>query len=179
MSKANLLPMDKLDPAVEWAAWRPTAEQAWDAKWAAHLYRRAGFGPSRFEMREAVRLGVDATVAKLFDTPKEPVQRPSAISGPPGTNPRTGMPDASRHAAQLRAGWLQRMIDGREPLREKMALFWHNHFATSIKKVNSGTLMEKQGNLFFDHGLGSFRKMLGDDQPRSGDVDLARLQSKR
>ncbi len=159
MSKANLLPLEKLDPAAEWGPWKPSVEQPWDAKWAAHLYRRAGFGPSRYEMRESVHLGMEATIKRLFSTPKEPTRRLSAIAGPPGVN-AAGMPDASRHAAQLRAAWLQRMIDGVEPLREKMALFWHNHFATSIKKVNDGPLMEKQGNLLFTNALGSFRQML-------------------
>lgn len=161
MSKADkLLPLDKLDPAVEWAPWKPSAEQPWDTRWAAHLYRRAAFGPSRFEMRQAVEIGTEAAVNKLFAAPKEPAKRETAISGPAGTNPMTGMPDASRHAAQLRAAWLQRMIDGVEPLREKMALFWHNHFATSIKKVNDGPLMENQGKVLFTHALGSFRQML-------------------
>jgi hypothetical protein len=163
MSKpAALLPLDKLDPAAEWATWKPSAEQPWDTKWTAHLYRRAGFGPSRFEMRQAVELGMEGTVHKLFAAPKEPPRRESPISGPAGTNPLTGMPDASRHTAQIQAAWLQRMIDGAEPLREKMALFWHNHFATSVKKVNDGALMEHQGELLFKHAIGSFRQMLRD-----------------
>lgn len=160
MSKSALLPMEKLDPANEWMAWKPSAEQPWNSKWAAHLYRRAAFGPSRFELRDAVRLGVEAAVNNLFATPKEAPKRETAIDGPPGVNPLTNMPDASRHVAQLRAAWLQRMINGVEPLREKLALFWHNHFATSVKKVNDGPLMEKQGNLLFTHALGSFRQML-------------------
>jgi uncharacterized protein (DUF1800 family) len=159
MSKAGLQPLDKLDPAAEWAVWKPAPDQ-WNVKWAAHLYRRAGFGASRYELREAVSEGIEAAVNKLFAAPKETVKRESAISGPAGTNPMTGMPDASRHTAQIQAAWLQRMIDGIEPLREKMALFWHNHFATSVKKVNDGALMEQQGNLLFTHALGSFRQML-------------------
>jgi len=162
MSKAGLLPLDKLDPVAEWAAWKPSAEQPWNAKWAAHLYRRGGFGASRTELRDAVDYGMEATVKRLFDSPKEAIKRETAISGPMGTNPTTGMPDSSRHAAQLQAAWVQRMITGIEPLREKMSLFWHNHFATSIKKVNNGELMEKQGNLLFTHALGSFRQMIRD-----------------
>ena len=72
----------------------------------------------------------------------------------------TGMPDASRQGAILQAAWLQRMIDGVEPLREKMTLFWHNHFATSIAKVNDGSLMERQYELLFTHALGNFRPLL-------------------
>jgi uncharacterized protein (DUF1800 family) len=162
MSKVALLPLDKLDPAAEWAAWKPTPEQPWDARRAAHLYRRAAFGPTRPELRDAVTEGLDVTLAKLFSSPKEAIKRPTIIDGPPPINPATTLPDATKQGAILRAAWLQRMIDGVEPLREKLALFWHNHFATSIKKVNDGTLMEKQGELIFKHALGSYRQMLRD-----------------
>jgi len=160
VSKASLPPLEKLDPAVEWAAWLPTQENPWNTRWAAHLYRRAGFGATRPELREAVLGGLDPTVNKLFATPKEERKRIPAVEGPPPTNPMTAIPDASRQAAILQASWLQRMIDGVEPLREKMSLFWHNHFATSVKKVNDGPLMEMQGELIFKHALGSFRQML-------------------
>ncbi len=40
-----------------------------------------------------------------------------------------------------RQRWLFRMIHTRRPLQEKMALFWHNHFATAYSKLaaDSGT----------------------------------------
>jgi uncharacterized protein (DUF1800 family) len=162
MSKANRVPLDQLDPAVEWAAWKPSADDPWSAKWAAHLYRRAAFGATRDELREATTAGVEATIEKLFAAPKESVKRPAIITQPPPVNPATGMPDSSGQGAILRAAWLQRLIDGTEPFREKLALFWHNHFATSIKKVNNGAMMEQQGWLLFAHALGSFRQMLKD-----------------
>ena len=37
----------------------------------------------------------------------------------------------------LRAWWLYAMLEGGHPLREKLTLFWHNHFATSYAKVRS------------------------------------------
>jgi uncharacterized protein (DUF1800 family) len=159
MSKPPV-PFDRLDPAAAWAPWKPTPEQPWDARWAAHLYRRAAFGPTRDELKAAIAAGMDATVERLLAAPKEPGRRPPAVGGPPPVNPATGMPDASGQAAVLRAAWLQRMIDGAEPAREKLALFWHNHFATSIKKVNDGPMMEAQGELLFKHALGSFRVLL-------------------
>jgi uncharacterized protein (DUF1800 family) len=149
-----------LDPAVEWATWKPTADRPWDAPAAYHLYRRAAFGPTRDELKDALAAGMEATVDRLLSVPKEPRQRPPAVSGPPPVNPMTQMPDASGQAAVLRAAWLQRLLAGVEPTREKLALFWHNHFATSITKVNDGPLMERQGELLFQHALGSFRTML-------------------
>ncbi|HKA07214.1 MAG TPA: DUF1800 domain-containing protein [Gemmataceae bacterium] len=159
MSKPSLPPLDTLDPAVEWAAWKP-AKGEWNSRWAAHLYRRAGFGASRPELKDAVTAGLEATVDQFFTAPKEPRTRPPIITLPTPVNPMTGMADASGQTAVLRATWLQRLIDGVEPLREKMALFWHNHFATSVTKVNDVALMERQGELLFTHALGSFRQML-------------------
>jgi Protein of unknown function (DUF1800) len=36
---------------------------------------------------------------------------------------------------------------GRQPLREKLTLFWHSHFATSIQKVRQPRLMYQQNEL--------------------------------
>jgi uncharacterized protein (DUF1800 family) len=160
MPKPQHPPLDSLDPAAEWAPWKQSADHPWDARLASHLYRRAAFGPTRDDLKAAVADGMDATVDRLLAAPAEPRKRPPAVSGPPPMNPMTGMPDASGQAAVLRAAWLQRLIDGVEPAREKLALFWHNHFATSITKVNNGPSMERQGELLFTHALGNFRQML-------------------
>ena len=34
-----------------------------------------------------------------------------------------------------RQRWLFRMVHSQRPLQEKMALFWHNHFATAYSKI--------------------------------------------
>src|SRR4051812_15732780 len=39
------------------------------------------------------------------------------------------------HVVDLRGWWLQRMAFGPRPLQEKLTLFWHGHFATSVQKV--------------------------------------------
>ena len=160
MAKTALPPLDTLDPAAEWAAWEPTVAEPWNAKWAAHLYRRFGFGHTRDELRDAVAGGMAATVDRLFAEPKDSPIRPETVSGPPPVNPMTGMPDASGQAAILRAAWAGRMLMGIQPAREKLALFWHNHFATSVRKVADASFMEKQGELIFTHALGSFPAML-------------------
>jgi uncharacterized protein (DUF1800 family) len=45
-------------------------------------------------------------------------------------------------------------------LREKMALFWHNLFATSQSKVQNAVLMAQQIALFRRYALGNFRDLL-------------------
>ena len=46
------------------------------------------------------------------------------------------------------------------PLTEKMALFWHGHFATNEDKVRDYRKMLKQLQLFQTEGLGSFRTLM-------------------
>src|SRR6187455_2574399 len=54
------------------------------------------------------------------------------------------------------------MLDYGHPLREKLALFWHNHFATSYAKVRSTKLICEQNVTIRKHALGKFRPFLLD-----------------
>jgi len=87
-------------------------------------------------------------------------------------------PDTAINDARQR--WLFRMVHSRRPLQEKMALFWHNHFATAYSKVagafggvqatkmmdasaqSFGGAVRGQVQLFRDRATGSFRDLLVD-----------------
>jgi uncharacterized protein (DUF1800 family) len=56
--------------------------------------------------------------------------------------------------------WLDRMVRSNNPLQERMALIWHDWFATSDDGVGSQKLMLQQNQLFRRQGLGSFRSLL-------------------
>lgn len=56
--------------------------------------------------------------------------------------------------------WADRMLRSPRPLQEKMALFWHGHFATSEEKVRDYRKMLQQLELFQTRGLGNFRELL-------------------
>jgi hypothetical protein len=152
---AKLSPLDKIDPAEAWQPWRPSAADPWSRKWAAHLYRRAGFGPSRADLLEAERLGLEGTLDLLLQG------RPQA------EELRETLIDVGRIAAarddsgeQLRGWWIYCMLHSGHPLREKLTLFWHNHFATSIDKVRNANLMFRQNCLLRAHALGKFGPFL-------------------
>jgi hypothetical protein len=153
---AKLLSLDQIDPAEAWQPWRPTAADPWGRKWAAHLYRRAAFGPNRDELKEAERLGVEGTLDLLLQ------------GKPRAEELRQTLTDVGRLAAdrddgggaQLRGWWLYCMLHSGHPLREKLTLFWHNHFATSIAKVHSTREMFNQNKLLRQHALGKFGPFL-------------------
>ena len=63
-------------------------------------------------------------------------------------------------AHRLAYWWADRMVQSEQPLVEKMALFWHGHFATSEEKVRDARKMQQQLALFQRLGLGDFRSLM-------------------
>jgi uncharacterized protein (DUF1800 family) len=147
-------PLDRIDPVQAWQPWKPDARQPWDRKWAGHLYRRAAFGANRDELLDAQRRGLDETLTLLLRG------RPEADDLLDTLHSAGKYAARKRTANPLRAWWLYVMLHGGHPLREKMALFWHNHFATSIAKVQDPGLMFRQNFLLRWHALGRFGPLL-------------------
>jgi uncharacterized protein (DUF1800 family) len=143
-----------VDPAWAWAAWQPDAKTPWNRELAAHLYRRAGFAATWAQLEEAVATGCQATVDRL-------------MAGEPGAD--AFYADAARSAEsllgsgnpqQLAAWWLYVLVHSPHPLRERLTLFWHGHFATSAAKVTDARLMYAQNRLLRKYALGQFGPML-------------------
>jgi uncharacterized protein (DUF1800 family) len=152
---ATLPSLDQINPEEAWQPWRPTSADPWGRKWAAHLYRRAAFGPSRADLIEAERLGPQGTLDLLLGgRPQAEELRETLID--------VGRIAADRDNAgeQLRSWWLYCMLYSGHPLREKLTLFWHNHFATSLLKVQNAHLMFRQNCLLRAHALGKFGPLL-------------------
>jgi hypothetical protein len=152
---ATLTPLDQVDPAEAWRPWQPSPQDPWGRKWAAHLYRRAAFGPSDQDFIEAERLGPDGTLDLLLR------------GQPQSADILETLIDVGRIAAsrddggdELRSWWLYCMLQGGHPLREKLTLFWHNHFATSLVKVQDPELMFRQNCLLRAHALRRFGPLL-------------------
>ncbi len=56
--------------------------------------------------------------------------------------------------------WANRMVASPCPLQEKMALFWHGHFAVNEAKVRDYRKLLGQLELFHQQGLGNFRDLM-------------------
>lgn len=151
----KLPPLDQVEPSEAWKPWEPNQDQPWDRKWAGHLYRRAAFGATEPELRAAVKAGLPATLDRLFKVDAQRVKRDQEALDAMGTD--LGRQDS---ASPLRAWWLYCMLNGPDPLREKLTLFWHNHFATSNNKVQQPGLMFKQNQTFRKNALGKFGTLL-------------------
>jgi len=55
--------------------------------------------------------------------------------------------------------WANRMLASERPLQEKMALFWHGHFASNEAKVRDYRKLLGQLELFQKQGTGNFRDL--------------------
>ncbi|HTE86231.1 MAG TPA: DUF1800 domain-containing protein [Dehalococcoidia bacterium] len=119
----------------------------------AHLLRRAGFGASRLELDAAVARGFDATLDRMLEPQDERDAADDLVS-------QINVPN--RRLDEAQRWWLVRMRYTSRPLVEKMALFWHGHFTTSIAKVSNGNmqLMRQLIQSFRTQGMGNFRDLL-------------------
>jgi hypothetical protein len=148
--------LDQVDPQRAWEPWRPDAIHPFDLRWAGHLYRRAAFGGTLDELRQAAKDGPEATVDRLLQGDAESANYEPLIAASGVSIAQGGDQD------NLRGWWLYAMLHSGHPLREKLTLFWHNHFATSIAKVRSSAAMFAQNQIVRKYALGSFRGLLAD-----------------
>ena len=120
----------------------------------AHLFRRAAFGATRDELEAHVAKGYEATVEELLN-PGDPQDIPQDVI-------RRLHVDQSevRQPNSAAANWMYRMITTRNPLEEKIALFWHGLFATGYTKLNQARSLLNQIDMFHRRGLGSFPELL-------------------
>jgi uncharacterized protein (DUF1800 family) len=157
----------------------PLPDSRWNEETAAHLLNRAGFGGSPGEIEALAALGFEKAVAFLVEGEDEP----AALPLPAFSQPNLGILTRLREARQmgeeerqkvqqmvrreegqkileLRHWWLERMRTASHPLREKMTLFWHGHFATSIEKVKNVYFLWRQNEVFRQNALGAWPILL-------------------
>jgi uncharacterized protein (DUF1800 family) len=142
-------PVDPFQPFV------PSAQTPFDHRRLSHLLRRAalGAGSSRLATYSGKTPAqvVDSLVAydPNDDRPYEELLRGLGSGLSPIYDPNNAQ-----------KWWLMRMLDTPRPLQERIALFWHNHFATSTGKVRQSALVSRQIDLFRKFAMANFRDLL-------------------
>jgi uncharacterized protein (DUF1800 family) len=143
-----------------------------------HLLRRAGFGVSAADVSTYKGMALGVAIDHLVEYEGRPDDVDARIGRPDHVKVTTKdlfAPDIDIDDARQR--WMFRVIHSRRPLQEKMALFWHNHFATAYSKLAAkagtvqgakmlahkpGVLRGPQGQieLFRQYALGNYRELL-------------------
>ena len=120
----------------------------------AHLLRRAGFGARPSEWAAYQKMGLAQATRNLLHPERTPDHLDALLQEIGGDYVDYN------DLGSVRQWWLYRMVHTRRPLEEKMTLFWHNHFATAVYKVDNSNRMWQQNQIFRHYGMGSFRTLL-------------------
>jgi uncharacterized protein (DUF1800 family) len=159
---------------------KPLSKDRWNFEMAAHLLNRAGFGGSPAEIQRLADMDQDAAISSLLDYEKIPDRTANPIWARPDPDRMKKIRDVNQHGTadekkqaqreegqlqrermmELRGWWLQRMARGPRPFQEKMVLFWHGHFATSVDKVRDSYYMWRQNELFRRLATGNWQELL-------------------
>ena len=145
--------MKTIDIDWAWLPFEPSADNPWDHKLAAHLFRRAGFGADRPALDDATGRSPAEVVDGLIALDDETPEFRSVADALMQTVVAGGDPK------RLSAAWVYRLLFTPNQLLEKMTLFWHGHFATGAEKVTNASLNWQQNQLFRQHALGDFTKL--------------------
>jgi hypothetical protein len=117
---------------------------------AKRLLDRAGFGPGPGQALTLSQLGMNGAVDFLISAAG------SGLSGPEPVDDDGQPLDPTQAYGHDHLWWLDRMVRAVNPLPERMALIFHDWFATSNAGVDDSQAMMNQSDLFRNGGLGSF-----------------------
>ncbi|MVU75794.1 DUF1800 family protein [Nocardia sp. ET3-3] len=132
----------------------------------ARALRRSGFGTTGAEVDGVTDVARYLRSALAADPEADPGARATPVPQfvPPTPVGKSATAEVRKqYQAQitgqldtLTGWWLRRMAAVRVPVREKLTLVWHNHFATSATKVRNAAEMVAQNQTLRAHGTGDF-----------------------
>jgi len=123
-----------------------------------HLHRRAGFAASWDVLQRDLKEGPEPSIERFLKGDSCSRHVPRRFEATAAALAESA--EIERSPLRLKAWWTYRLAFGPDPLGERLALLWHNHFATSNLKVDDPALMRRQNDLFRRHGRGPFGTLL-------------------
>lgn len=136
---------------------------------ARHLVSRTGLGAEWAAIKrlqgksteEAVDLLLNQAATGLIPSPALTpwlTLEPMRLADMKNRNNAWGI--AQQEGKKLQAWWIEQMLHTDSPFSERMTLFWHNHFVSSIQKTLQPSLLYQQNLLLRKHALGNFSTLL-------------------
>ncbi len=160
---------------------------SWSLSEVKHLLKRTMFGSTKSDMDYFLGLGMSDSVDTLLELMNHP---PYVQPAPPVNNysnlltdpecaagmPWPGTPDTNNgtvytfsvRKSSLKSWWISQMLNQPRSLREKMVLFWCNHFVIEFDTVQIGTYIYKYNQLIRDHSLLNFKTLTKEITVNSG-----------
>jgi uncharacterized protein (DUF1800 family) len=169
-----------LTASVQSRVLAPLPGEKWNQADTAHLLNRAAFGGTPEEIRTTYKKGLAVALRDLIDFRDDDAHvEPPAWAHPRNIRAVRMQLKMAKEQGQdfqqkirqvqmaegeniidLRHWWLERMMNGPAPLLEKMTLFWHGHFATSVQKVKDAYWMWLQNDTLRRNAFGNFAALV-------------------
>lgn len=138
------------------APYQPSGAAPWDKKRAQHLYRRMGFGGTPAEIDAALSQEPGALVDALID---------EALALPLSPEPEWAYwtvddyQNFEEEVQQQYVAWIIQWVNDMlsNGFREKLALFWSNHFVTKYEAYLCASHLYQYHKLLQQNALGNFR----------------------
>lgn len=148
----------------------------WGTAEVVHLLKRTMFGAKSADIDHFKNMSLSDAVDELVN-PTTPLPSPPLKEYNTSTtaiNPDNGIPTGTtwmydpntdgtvngQRRASFKKWWTGVMINQDRSIREKMTLFWANHFSTQAATINYGHFVYKHHSLLREHSLGNFRTMV-------------------
>ncbi len=110
---------------------------------------------------EAINILLTPSVPK---TPAAPKLTPWAVVNRMSMQNGAGKKRARKmmlhEGIRLKRWWMLHLLRNDTPVNEHMTLFWHNHFTSSLEKVEQPSLIYSQNKLLRENALGNFRSLI-------------------
>ena len=142
------------------SAYQPVANKPWNQQRVLHLYRRLGFGATLQEVEAALNVSPTLLIDQMID---EAFALPP-ISAPEWANWTLSefgeVDDMIAVFDEWRPEWILGMAQN--GLRDKLALFWSNHFVTEYEGYICAPYAYRYLTLLQTYSLGNFRDFVSE-----------------
>lgn len=148
-------------------------KRSWSDIQAAHLLRRTLFGAKREDVAYFSQRSLKKTIRELIYTesavPPPPINNynddkytdPEIAAGADWTvSVKYDGMNNFRRKNSFKSWWFGLMLRQDRSIREKMVLFWHNHFVTETNTVDNALFCYKYNVLLRQHALGNFKELV-------------------
>lgn len=151
---------------------------AWTKSEITHLLKRTMFGARiddiNYFATKTMGEAVDELLNPVAALPNPPLKDYDGVTG--ATTPDNDVANGttwinsvnndgtiqSRRRASFKKWWMGCLLQQDRSIREKMTLFWHNHFATETVDVSNANFLYKHANLLRTKALGNFKQLVRD-----------------
>lgn len=150
----------------------------WTEQEVIHLLKRTMFGAKKADINYFKNLTVSQAVDELLTptAPPPPVPVKEYVTSPNATTPDTNIVQGttwindinsdgtvqSQRRASYKKWWTGVLINQDRSIREKLNMFWIDHFGNEASDLGNANWVYKQHVLIRQYGLGNFKNLVRD-----------------